>query len=307
MNNLLLYLVIVLIWGSTWIAISFQLGEVPPVISIIYRFGLASLVLFIFCRIKKINLTFTRKQHFQMALFGLCLFGSNYYFIYHAQQYINSALTCIACSLLLAFNMINARIWFKTPLNSQAYIGGTLGTVGIITMFWLDLNDVSVSKETLIGLGLSVLGTFLASAGNMLSIKNKTLNLPVMAANTWGMFYGTVFMTIIAIATGTSFTFSLSTSYIASLLFLSIFGSVIAFGCYLTLLNNIGAHKASYATIMFPAVAVVISTLVENFTWSEYTFAGFVFIILGNLVMLAKPGQRAKWLTMKNNLTHKTT
>jgi drug/metabolite transporter (DMT)-like permease len=102
------------------------------------------------------------------------------------------------------------------------------------------------------------------------------------------MTYGAIFMAIIAMAQGKNFSFDYTFSYISSLLYLSIFGSVIAFASYLTLLNRIGAHKASYASVMFPAVAVIISTLVEGFAWTTYTLVGLLFILAGNLVVLIR-------------------
>jgi drug/metabolite transporter (DMT)-like permease len=289
MSNTFLYVITVLIWGSTWIAINYQLGDVPPEASIIYRFGLAALILFAYCRFKNLSLTFNIKQHVQFILFGLTLFGCNYYFIYSAQQHINSALTSIAFSMIMFFNVVNARIWFKTKITQQTYIGAILGLIGIIVLFWPQINDTDLGKESLLGLSLCLIGTLLASTGNMVSMKNKLMNLPMMQANAWGMFYGTLIMTTVLLAQGKSFSFSYTLPYISSLLYLSIFGSIIAFASYLTLLNKIGAHKASYTSVMFPAVAVIISTIVEGFSWNIYTVVGLLIIVAGNIAVLTKP------------------
>lgn len=289
MNNTFLYILTVLIWGSTWIAINFQLGEVAPEASITYRFGLAALVLFVYCGIKKLPLEITPKQHIQLAAFGLTLFGFNYFMIYQAQQYINSALACIAFSTLMIFNIINARIWYKTAIPKQVYLGGLLGLIGIITLFWPEVQALSFTDKTLFGLGICLIGTLSASTGNMISIKNQKQHIPIIQANTWGMFYGALFMAIMTLIQGKSFTFEMSMPYISSLLFLSIFGSVIAFGCYLSLMTKIGAHKTSYANILFPAVAVFISTFVEDFQWHLNTVLGLATILIGNLVVLSKP------------------
>jgi len=289
MNNSILYVITVLIWGTTWIAINYQLGDVPPEASIVYRFGLAALVLFTYCRIKKLSLAFNKKQHLQFMFFGLTLFGCNYFFLYSAQQHINSALTSIAFSMIMFFNVVNARIWFKTKITQQTYLGAILGLTGIIVLFWPQINDTELGTETLLGLSLCFVGTLFASTGNMVSMKNKLMNIPMMQANAWGMFYGSVFMAILLLAQGKSFTFSYTLPYISSLIYLSIFGSIIAFASYLTLLNNIGAHKASYASVMFPAVAVVISSIVEGFSWNIYTVIGLLIILAGNIVVLTKP------------------
>ena len=186
-------------------------------------------------------------------------------------------------------NILNARIWFKTRISRQVYFGGGLGLIGIVTLFWPQVSNVHFGDSTLLGLGLCAIGVMFASTGNMISIKNQKNNIPVLPATAWGMFYGALFMLVLALIQGQEFTFSYTFSYISSLLYLSIFGSVIAFGCYLTLLARIGAHKASYATIMFPAVAVVISSFVEGFIWDIYTFSGLALLLAGNLVVLAKP------------------
>jgi len=289
MNNTVLYVITVLIWGSTWIAINYQLGDVAPEASVTYRFALAAGMLFLFCFIQKKSLAFSFKQHSRFFLFGSLLFGFNYFFLYMAQQHINSALTCIGFSTLMLVNIINARIWYKTHITKQVYIGGAMGLVGIIILFSPQLADVELGAETALGLGLCLIGTLFASSGNMLSIGNQKRKLPVMQANAWGMFYGALVMFTVGLIKGTHFTFSMTVPYISSLIYLSLFGSVIAFGCYLTLLNNIGAHKASYCSIMFPAVAVLISTFVEGFQWHTETVVGLISILIGNLIVLSKP------------------
>jgi drug/metabolite transporter (DMT)-like permease len=289
MNNSFLYIVTVIIWGSTWIAINYQLGDVAPEVSIVYRFGLAALIMFAYCRFKKLPLSFSAKQHVQLFAFGLTLFGCNYYLLYNAQVHINSALTSIAFSTLMMVNILNARLWFNTKITKQVYLGGALGLVGIVTLFWPQISNTEFAESTLLGLGLCMIGVLFASTGNMISIKNQHNKMPVLPATAWGMLYGSLFMFILALVQGQTFNFSFTLPYISSLLYLSIFGSVIAFGCYLTLLTRIGAHKASYSTIMFPAVAVVISSFVEGFTWDIYIFTGLALMLAGNLVVLAKP------------------
>ncbi|WP_448214181.1 DMT family transporter [Colwellia sp. MEBiC06753] len=302
MNNSVLYLLTVLIWGSTWIAINYQLGTVAPEASIAYRFGLATLVLFIYCKIKKLPLAMTGSQHLWLGLFGIALFGFNYFLLYQAQQNINSALACIAFSTLLFFNIINARIWYKTPVSAQVIIGGSLGLLGIVILFWPQVQSLNLNDKTLYGLILCLIGTLSASTGNMVSIRNQRRAMPVVQSNAWGMLYGTIFMTSLIFVQGKSFTFDWSFSYVSSLLFLSIFGSVIAFGCYLTLMTKIGPHKTSYANILFPAVAVAISTVVEGFEWHMNTVLGFVAIMIGNIVVLTKPRELKKALEVSDNL-----
>jgi drug/metabolite transporter (DMT)-like permease len=289
MNNKVLYTITVLIWGTTWIAINYQLGTVAPEVSVVYRFALASFLLFSWAKFKKLPLNFNRRYHLNFIALGVTLFGLNFFLLYNAQQHINSALAATAFSTLMIFNIINAKFFYKAPIGKQVYLGASLGLIGIITLFWPQITSVEYGQATLLGLGLCLVGTLSASMGNMVSIKNQQLKLPVLQTNAWAMMYGTVFMSIVALFNGDSFTFDFSFAYVSSLIYLSLFGSVIAFGCYLTLMTKIGAHKTSYANILFPAVAVVISTFVEDFHWSIFTIVGFASILLGNLVILSKP------------------
>jgi len=289
MNNSFLYILTVVIWGSTWIAINYQLGDVAPEASVSYRFALAAFMLFLFAKVKQLPLSFSITQHGLFAAFGICLFGMNYLLLYTAQQHINSALSCIAFSTLMLMNIVNAKIFYKTQITKQVYLGGAFGLLGIVTLFWPQLTDMELGAATFLGLGLCLLGTLSASIGNMLSIKNQRNNVPIVQANAWGMLYGAIFTGLAVVMQGKQFSFSFEPAYLGSLLYLSLFGSVIAFGCYLTLMTRIGAHKTSYANIIFPAIAVLISTVVEGFVWSEFTVIGLSLVLLGNLVVLTKP------------------
>lgn len=302
MSNSFLYMITVLIWGSTWIAINYQLGEVTPEASVSYRFILAALILFLFAKIKRLPMQFPLKQHGLFAAFGICLFGMNYLLLYNAQQHINSALACIAFSTLMLMNIINAKVFFKTQITKQVYVGGAFGLFGIITLFWPQLTDIELGAVTILGLGLCLLGTFSASMGNMLSIKNQKNNIPIVQANAWGMLYGAIFTALAVIIQGKQFTFTFEPAYLISLVYLSLFGSVIAFGCYLSLMTRIGSHKTSYANIIFPAIAVLISTLFEGFAWSEYTVIGLSLVLLGNLVVLMKSTTLEKLFSYRRSL-----
>ena len=288
MSNSFLYLITVLIWGSTWVAINYQLGDVAPEASVTYRFALAALILFLFAKMKHLPMIFSIKQHGLFAAFGICLFGLNYLLLYNAQQHINSALACIAFSTLMLMNIVNAKVFFNTFITKQVYVGGAFGLFGIVTLFWPQLTDIELGAATFLGLGLCLLGTFSASMGNMISIKNQKNSIPIVQANAWGMLYGAIFTSMAVVVQGKQFTFSFEPAYLSSLVYLSLFGSVIAFGCYLSLMTRIGSHKTSYANIIFPAIAVLISTVVEDFAWSEYTILGLSLVLLGNLVVLTK-------------------
>jgi drug/metabolite transporter (DMT)-like permease len=286
MKNTLLYLTTVLIWGTTWFAIEFQLGEVAVEISLFYRFALAAILMWGFCWWKKIPLALSLRNHSFIFLLGLLNFSMNYLVLYWAQNYLTSAMTSIAFSTLLLMNIVNTRIFFGKPIAGRIIIGALLGIIGIIALFWQDLQDFNISSTAIIGLMLTLFGTFLASLGNMVSVRNTANKISVIQGNTWGMLYGTIALLIYALINGSEFTFASQTSYWVSLLYLSLFGTVFAFACYFMLFQNIGPEKASYVIVLFPLVAVVFSTLYEGFIWHQSTILGFILVLSGNAIVL---------------------
>ena len=287
-NNTFLYLVTVLIWGSTWLAIEFQLGVVEPEVSIVYRYALAALVLFLWCKIKRLPLTFKVKDHLWFVLLGLFLFCLNYILAYRAQVYITSALAAIAFSMMLWINIILSRLMFGTRAGGRVLLGALLGIIGILVLFAPQIEVVSLSDGVFFGSALALMGALMASIGNMVSQASQRRSLPVLQGNAWSMFYGAVITAIIAVASGHEFTFDATFTYISSLVYLAIFGSVVAFGAYLTLLGRIGAHKAGYATVMFPVVALALSIAFEGLQADLAIVTGTSLVLLGNLLVLKK-------------------
>ena len=288
MNNSILYIVTVLIWGSTWLAIEYQLGVVEPEVSIVYRYVVAALVLFAWCKVRGLSLRFKARDHVYFVLLGLLLFSLNYIFAYHAQVYITSALAAIAFSTMLWINIFLSRIFFGTRATPRVLIGALLGIVGIIVLFAPQIESVALTDTVLFGSVMALAGALTASCGNMVSQSAQKRSLPVVETNTWGMFYGAVLTGIVALASGHDFNFDATFTYITSLVYLAIFGSVIAFGAYLTLLGRIGAHKAGYVTVMFPVVAVILSMAFEGLQLSQTIVIGTVLVLLGNLLVLKK-------------------
>ena len=288
MNNSILYTVTVLIWGSTWLAIEYQLGVVEPEVSIAYRYAVAALVLFVWCRLRGLTLRFTVKDHVYFVLLGLLLFCLNYIFAYRAQVYITSALAAIAFSTMLWMNIILSRVFFGTRVTLHVLAGALLGIVGIVVLFAPQIEAIAVTDAMFFGSILALGGALTASFGNMLSQSAQKRQLPVVETNTWGMFYGAILTGIVALASGHEFNFDATFTYISSLAYLAVFGSVIAFGAYLTLLGRIGAHKAGYVTVMFPVVAVILSVAFEGMQLTGTIVTGTALVLLGNFLILKK-------------------
>ena len=290
MNNLSLYLLTVLIWGSTWIAVEYQIPEsganVAAEISIFYRYVIATLVIFIWCKILKLNLKFNLRTHLVFLALGLFLFCLNYICVYVGQGYIASALMAIIFSTLSWMNILNARIFFGTRSGWRVILGAILGMAGLCLMFWPSIENISLTDATVIGGLIGLLGAYFASIGNMISQATQKRNLPVMETNAWSMFYGAILTGLISLGRGQEFTIDLSFEYITSLLYLAIFGSVIAFWAYLTLLGRIGANKAGYATIAFPVIAILLSVLFEGLDMTAPLLIGMIMVLVGNLSII---------------------
>lgn len=263
-----------------------QLGSVEPMASVTYRFGMAALVLFIWCGFRRLNMHFSPRDHFFMALQGALLFGFNYLFFYIAELHITSGLAAVIFSTILLMNIINGSIFLGSSIDGRVVTGGLLGLVGIVMVFRPEIASFSLENKGFLGIILCGIATLLASWGNITSAYNQKNGLPIIQTNAYGMSYGALIMFLSGFICGKPFAFEISPVYVGWLLYLAVFGSVIAFGCYLTLVGNIGADRAAYATLFFPIVALAISTLWENYQWTISAGIGVCFIVFGNLLML---------------------
>ena len=288
MSSLKLYFAAVLIWGSTWIAITFQLGKVPPEVSVAYRFALASLFLLAWCGARGLRLAFPWRDHLWIALQGALLFGINYVCVYLAEGRINSGLVALIFSLTALLNVFGARLFFGTPLKPAVLLGVALGISGLALVFWPELSHPASLGHPALGIALALVGAVSASLGNMVAARNHGRGLPVVQLNAFGMLYGAVLVGLYALATGLPFVFDGSARYLLSLSYLALFGSVFAFGAYLTLIGRIGADRAGYVTVAIPIVALLISTVFEALPWQTNTLLGAGLCVAGNALLLRR-------------------
>ena len=286
MNNAVLYSLTVLIWGSTWIGIKYQLGVVDPMASIAHRFALSSLLILLFLLARRESLRLPLRHHPFLLLQGLCLFCANYFFVYHAELVLTSGLVAVVFASLMLFNVINGALFLRTPIHARVVIGGLIGLAGMMAVFWPELNALDLSDANFVALLYCLAGTGLASYGNIIAARNKLHDIPLLAANTWAIGYGAVAMYLAALASGAAITVDWSAPYILSLLYLVVFGSIIAFWAYLTLIGRIGADRAGYANLLFPLVALLISTLLEDYQWSGAAISGLGLVLFGNWLVM---------------------
>ncbi len=288
MKNILLFAISALIWGSTWLAIKFQLGVVDPLVSIFYRFLLAALILFIYLLISKANLKYSLRQHLQMALQGFLLFGINYWLVYLAELHLTSGLVAIVFSTIVFLNIFFGSLFLKSKIRPLVVTGAIIGFIGISFVFKNEIMIFDLSSQNSIALIIALIGAISASLGNITSAYNQKKKIPVLQTNAFGMLYGSLIMLILAFAMNKPLYFDTSLPYIFSLLYLSIFGSVVAFTCYLTLLGNIGADKAGYTTLVIPIIAIILSSIFEDYQWNIFVLIGVVLISFGNILVLKR-------------------
>ena len=288
MSSPLLFAIASLIWGSTFFAITLQLGDVAPAVSVVYRFGLASAVLFGWCLLRGDRLRLPWPAMRWVMLQGLLSFALSYVCTYTAEQYLVSALVAVLFALMVFWNPLCSRIAFGTPISWRTWAAGMVAISGVTMLFfhaiadaWKDITGGGAGGF-LFGLALAVTATIASSAGNVVVSKIREQSSNLLLTMAWSMFWGTVMVALWALATGQAFTLPQSPRYWGGLLYLSLFGSVIAFAAYFTLINRIGSQKAVYIGVVTPVISLLLSIQLENYRPGPLEFLGMI-VCLGSV------------------------
>ena len=290
--NIFLFLIVVFCWSPTWYVIKFQLGVVDPIHSVSYRFFIAALILFFFTITTKKKIFFKLQNHFWFFMLGINLFSLNYIFFYIANQYLISGIVAVCFSSLIFMNILNERLFFKTKATFKTYLASIIGLIGLFIIFNKEITNFTFSNKVHFGILLGILATYFASLGNIVSLRNSKNSLPIISSLSYAMLYGSIFTFFVSIVLDRKITFDISFSYITSLLFLSIVGSVLAFTLYLKLVDRIGAGRAGYIGAILPVVALLISTYFENLVWNQSTILGLLLLILGAVLVIHQKQQK---------------
>ncbi len=286
MNNFILFLVTLFCWSPTWYVIKFQLGYVDPLVSVFYRFLIASIIIFIYLIFKKKNLKFSLNYHIWFLFFGICLYSLNYVFFYLSNTYLISAFPAIVFSTVVIMNILGEGFYFKKKPSLKTLLGAIIGMIGIMIIFNDEVFNFSLTNGTHVGLFLALLGTFCASTGNMVHQRNLNNNFPLLPTIAFAMLYGSLITFIITQIRGTELLFEFTFSYIASLAYLSIVGSIFAFIFYLSLLERVGAGRAGYVGVVMPVLALLISTVFEGLEWQLDLIIGLPILIVGAVLVI---------------------
>jgi drug/metabolite transporter (DMT)-like permease len=231
-------------------------------------------------------LRFSLSQHVDLLLFGASMFTVSYILVYYAETFIVSGMVAVGYSASPMINMLFSRWFFGTPMTRRVATGALLGMVGIVCVFWPEFGNLSVSRNAELGALLTMLSVVASAVGSMVAMRTQKRGLPTWTSLAWGMLYGGALALVVGAATGKAFDFDSSPAYLLSLVYLSVLGTIVTFGCYLTLIHRIGAAPASYIGVMVPLVALTVSFFVEDFSWGWLTTAGVCLSVLGNVVML---------------------
>ncbi|WP_289032064.1 EamA family transporter [uncultured Paraglaciecola sp.] len=288
MSNPVLFSVVVLIWGSTWLAITFQFGEVDSSLSVAVRFFFAALILLAYCKFKGLSLALPRHIHIKMAGVGLCLYTLDYSLLYQSQQYIISAIVALMSSGMVYINVVLRRVLLKKAIRPEVIVGATFGLIGIGLIFLPEFSKVSANEYIVLGISFALASFFFASLGNVISERILDHGTPVIQMNFWAMSYGVLFLTVSALASGAEIVIPSNPQYYYSLAYLTVFGSVLAFGAYMQLVKQMGSDKAAYVVLVYPIVALILSTTFEGYTWHTEAFIGVAIVLLGNAIAMGK-------------------
>jgi drug/metabolite transporter (DMT)-like permease len=250
------------------------------------------MLLFAWCYIRGLRLNFPWRDHANWLLLGFFLFCINYICAYFGTFYLATGLICLIFSTLTLFTVFNGFVFFKKPIRLPILIGAVVGIGGLSIIFSNEISSTqwSLNSEVARGFMWMLLATFFASIGMLLSGQFQARKMPLVQSNAFSMLYGSIILVLYISFSDVSFSFDTSFSYVVSLIYLAVVASVIGFGVYLKLVGNIGADKASYVNIFTPTIALLLSTLFENYQWSWIGLIGVLLIIVGNIIVLyAKP------------------
>ncbi len=276
------FILVTLIWSSTWIVIRDQLGSVPASWSVCYRFLLAGVAMAAFARMRGVSLNIGRGGLVFAALLGTAQFVLNFNFVYRAEVYLTSGVVAVVYAMLLIPNSILAWIFHRQPV-SRAFIGGSvIATAGIAMMLVHEYRFAGIDPDKVVlGAAFACAGLMSASTANVMQGMEIAIRLPMVSVLAWDMLIGAGVDALYAWAKIGPPTFDMRPGYILGVGWLGLAGSVVTFPLYFTLIQRMGAGRAAYTSVLIPVIAMLISTLAEGYRWSALAILGALLAIAG--------------------------
>ena len=293
MSTSALYALCILIWGTTWFAITAQIAVLAPAVGVAVRFGLAAIVLFAFCRARRIPLRLPPRAQALVLAQGLACFYASYVCVYEAERFVASGVVAVGYAASPLFGLVLARVFLGTPLSGRVALGGVAGVAGVVLIFWHEFTRLTASREVLWGAELTMASVLLSTLSTIAASAYHRRGVSGWAPLAWAMAWGAAGAALHAILTGTPWNWSWQPAFLGSLAWLALAGSIAAFGAYYALVHRVGTAKAGYVGVLTPVVALAVSGVLENFTWTSLTLAGIALAILGNVVALWRPSPPA--------------
>jgi drug/metabolite transporter (DMT)-like permease len=288
LQNWQLFALCVLTWGTTWYAITFQIGRVAPEVGVAIRFALAGAVVLAACAIRGEPLRFPPAQHLRLAFQGIFLYGVSYVCVYHAERHVVSGLVAVGYSASPLVAGLGARAWFGVGITARFLLGGVLGLAGVTLVFWPEFDATTGGRDTALGAVLTVAAVLLSTVGSLTASRNRLHGLPFWPALGYGMLYGAVATALVALVQGQSFAVPTVASWWLSLFYLALAGSVVTFACFLTLQERIGPGPTGTIGVMTPLLALLVSMAFEGFRPDVVTLVGAALAVAGNVLMLRR-------------------
>ncbi len=278
------------IWGSTWFVITGQISGVPAAWSVFYRFALAAPALFLVALLMKRRLRLTAAEHRLAILVGIFQFSGNFLFVYHAELYVTSGIVAMMFGLLMVPNALLARFFLGERQQGTFWLGSAVAIVGVSLLLlheWRANPDAGViGGNVALGILLAMLGIVAASVANVIQANPVGRGVPMVSLLAWAMLYGTLFDLGFALATAGPPPVPTGTQYWTGIVYLALIGSVVTFPLHYNLVREIGAGRTAYNSILTISVAMLISTLFEDYRWTGLTIGGMVLAVIGMVLAL---------------------
>lgn len=286
LRNWQLLAICVLTWGTTWYAITFQLGHTPPEVGVALRFALGGGAVLAMSALRGLPLGFTPRQHGLLLFQGAFMYGVSYVCVYHAERHVVSGLVAVGYSASPLVSGLGARWLFGAKLTGRFIVGGVLCLVGVALIFWPEVARAAGQNGAALGALFTLAAVLLSTIGSLAASRNRANRLAFWPALGFGMLYGAAVSAAFAIAQGQSFAPPMAASWWASLLYLALAGSVLTFACFLTLQQRIGVGPTGSIGVMTPLLALVVSMTFERFRPDLLTLAGAALAVAGNVLVL---------------------
>lgn len=290
---LLPFMLVTLIWGSTWIVITGQLGVVPPSWSVTYRFAVAGAVMFAFALIRRERLWPGGPALAFAAVLGIAQFAFNFNFVYRAEQHITSGLVAVLFALLIVPNTLLGRIFLKTPLQGRFLAGAGIAIVGVGMMIVHEYRAASLGPAAVLtGTAFTLAGVLSASIANVMQGSRiaRAQSMTVMLA--WAMLFGTLADGAYAWITTGPPVIETTAVYIGGVLYLGVMASALAFPLYFNVIRAVGPGQAAWSSVLVPIIAMGFSTVLEDYHWAPLSIAGGVVALVGLVIAVAKRPER---------------